>query len=442
VTTLTTNAARPETDPAALGRVTLRKLNWRLLPFLLLLYIVAYVDRVNVGFAALQMNEDLGFSAAMYGFGAGVFFAGYALCEVPSNLILARVGARIWIARILVTWGAVSASMMFVHSPASFYAMRFLLGVAEAGFFPGIIWFLGNWFPQAQRARAVAWFMAAIPLSIVIGGPLAGLLLEMDGIRGLAGWQWLFLLEGLPAILLGFIAYFGLRDRPHEVHWLSAAEKTWLDAKIRAEQDHAREQHGVGLLRSLAHPMVWALGLICFVLQSGSYGLTLWVPQILKGFGGLSDLEVGLIAAVPYAFATVGMVLVGISSDRTGERILHLAATMFLAAAGFAASALIRSPAPALVVLTVAAIGDLAGRGPFWALPGRFLAGSASAAGIALINTFGAVGGFVGPTLIGLVKSATSSYTGGLLTIAAALFIGAIAVIALRGARTLKAGPP
>jgi ACS family tartrate transporter-like MFS transporter len=411
------------------------------MPFLLLTYVVSYLDRVNVGFAALQMNEDLGLSAAMYGFGAGVFFVGYALCEVPSNLILARVGARLWIARIMITWGAVSVAMMFVHSPATFYLLRFLLGVAEAGFFPGIIWFLGNWFPQAQRARAVSWFMAAIPLSIVLGGPLAGVLLDLDGLHGLAGWQWLFLVEGLPAILLGFVVYFALRDRPEEARWLTAEEKSWLTTRIRAEQDHARERHRIGIGASLAHPMVWTLGLISFVLQCGSYGLTLWVPQILKGLGGLTNLEVGIVAAIPYAAAAAGMVLIGTHSDRTGERFLHMALPMFLAAIGFTASAFVQSPIPALAMLTIAAIGDLGGRGPFWSVPGRFLAGPAAAAGIALINTFGAIGGFAGPYAIGLLKGASSDFTGGLLLLAASMFAGGVATLGLRRARTLKPGP-
>lgn len=421
--------------------MTLRKVTRRLLPFLLLLYVIAYIDRVNIGFAALQMNEDLGLSAAMYGFGAGIFFLGYALFEVPSNLILARIGPRLWITRIMITWGVISVAMMFVHSPASFYVTRFLLGVAEAGFFPGIIYYLCDWFPQKQRARAVSWFMIAIPLATVIGGPLAGILLSMDGYLGLEGWQWLFIVEGLPAVFLGFVVFYYLDDKPEDARWLQAEEKAWLVREIRSEQRRAHEQHRVGILATLAHPVVWALGFINFALQSGSYGLTLWVPQILKGFGGLTDLEVGLIAAIPFAFAAVGMVLIGRSSDRTGERFRHLATTLFVAAAGFAASAFVKSPLPALVLLTITAIGDLGGRGPFWALPSRFLAGPSSATGIALINSFGAVGGFVGPNLIGLVKGMTADYTGGLLLLAGVVLAGAFASLALPRAKALKSGP-
>jgi ACS family tartrate transporter-like MFS transporter len=404
--------------------------------------VVAYIDRVNIGFAALQMNEDLGLSDAMYGFGAGIFFVGYAMFEVPSNLILARIGPRLWITRIMVTWGALSVAMMWARSPESFYVLRFLLGVAEAGFFPGIIYYLCDWFPQKQRARAVAWFMTAIPMATVIGGPLAGFLLGLDGRGGLAGWQWLFLVEGLPAVILGVVVLFYLDDKPEDARWLRDDEKAWLVREIRSEQARARERHQVGILAALAHPVVWVLGFINLVLQTGSYGLALWVPQIIKGFGGLTNLEVGFIAAVPFAFAAVGMVLIGRSSDRSGERFWHLAVTLFVAALGFAASALVKSPLPALALLTVTAVADLGGRGPFWALPSRFLAGSASAAGIALINTFGAIGGFVGPNIIGVMKGVTDDYTGGLMLLAGIVLMGALAAVWLRRARTLAPRPP
>lgn len=416
---------------------TIRKVTWRLIPFLLLLYIVAWLDRVNVGFAALQMNQDLGFSPAVYGFGAGVFFAGYALFEIPSNLVLARVGARRWIARIMITWGLISLAMMFVRGSTSFYALRFLLGVAEAGFLPGIIYYLGDWYPAAQRARAVGWFMAAIPLSIVIGGPLAGLLLEMNGLLGLRGWQWLFLLEGIPAVILGFVVLGYLTDRPEHAHWLKPEEREWLSECIRAEQAQAKDRHGVGLGRALLHPTVWQLALIMFACQSGSYGLSLWIPQILKGLSGLSDLQVGMISAIPYIAAAIGMVLIGANSDRTGERFLHIAMPSFIAVIGFIASAYLTSPIPGMIALTVAAVGDLGSRGPFWALPGRFLAGSASAGGIALINTIGSLGGFVGPYAVGLVKNTTGNFTGGLLLLAFLLFASAIATLRLRRAPVL-----
>lgn len=421
-----------------LERATLGKVTRRLMPFLLLLYIVAWLDRVNVGFAALQMNRDLDFSAAVYGFGAGVFFVGYALFEIPSNLILARVGARRWTARIMITWGLISVAMMFVRGETSFYILRFLLGVAEAGFLPGIIYYLGNWYPAAARARAVSWFMSAIPLSIVIGGPLAGLLLEMHGLLGLTGWQWLFLIEGAPAVILGVVVLFYLTDTPEHARWLRPEERTWLSARIKSEQTQARARHRVELRQALFHPTVWLLALIMFTCQSGSYGLTLWVPQILKGLSGLGDLQVGMISALPYVAAALGMVLIGTHSDRTGERFLHIAIPSMIGAIGFTASALLVSPIPGMIALTVAAVGDLGSRGPFWALPGRFLTGSASAGGIALINTIGSLGGFVGPYAVGLVKNATGGFTGGLLLLAALLVVGALLTLYLRSAPALR----
>ena len=421
-----------------LEQTTIKKVTWRLIPFLLLLYIVAYLDRVNVGFAALQMNEDLGFSASVYGFGAGVFFAGYALFEVPSNLVLAWVGARRWIARIMFTWGLISIAMMFVREPMTFYILRFLLGVAEAGFLPGIIYYLGNWYPAAQRARAVGWFMAAIPLSIVIGGPLAGMLLEFNGMLGLAGWQWLFLLEGIPAVLLSFVTIFYLTDHPEQAKWLGQEQKQWLAGLIRAEQMQAQAQYNVGLRQALLHPAVWKLALIMFTCQTGSYGLTLWIPQIVKDLSGLGDFMVGMITAIPYFAAAIGMVLIGAHSDRTGERFLHIAVPSIIAVIGFVSSAWLTSPIPGMIALTIAAVGDLGSRGPFWALPGRFLSGSAAAGGIALINTIGSLGGFVGPYAVGLIKDLTGDYTGGLMFLAVLLFAGAIGTLRLRHAPVLS----
>lgn len=427
---------------AEIEATALRKVSLRLMPCLLIIYIICWLDRVNVGFAALQMNQDLGFSPAVYGFGAGVFFAGYALFEIPSNLILARVGARRWIARIMITWGAISTAMMFVHDATTFYLLRFLLGVAEAGFLPGILYYLSAWYPARHRARAVGWFMSAIPLSIVIGGPVAGLLLSMDGLLHLRGWQWLYLVEGAPAFLLGFAVLAFLPDGPEQVRWLDAAERNWLTTHIRAEQQLAREKHGLGVGRALLHPTVWALALVMFTCQSGSYGLTLWMPQIIKGLSGLSDLAVGMISALPYIAAAAGMVLIGASSDRSGERFYHVAVPSLVAVAGFVASAWITSPVPALIALTVAAVGDLGSRGPFWALPSRFLTGSAAAGAIALINTVGSLGGFVGPYAVGLVKQYTGSFQGGLMFLALLLALGAIGVLRLRNSPTLKLEEP
>jgi ACS family tartrate transporter-like MFS transporter len=426
------SAATPE-----LGHATLAKVGRRLLPFLLLLYVVAWLDRVNIGFAALQMNADLGFSATVYGFGAGVFFIGYALFEVPSNLILVRVGARVWIARIMITWGVLSVAMMYVSGPTSFYVLRFLLGVAEAGFLPGIIYYLGSWFPGAERARAISWFMLAIPLSTVIGGPLAGVILELDGWHGLEGWQWLFLLEGMPAVVLGFVVLGYLTDSPDKAAWLAPAERRWLAERMASEHRTTHARHGVDLRAAFSHPTVWLLGLILFACQTGSYGLTLWIPQIVRGLSGFSDFTVSMVSALPYVAAAIGMIAIGASSDRTGERFLHIAIPSAVGGLGFIASAYFASPLPAMIALTIAAVGDLDTRGPFWALPTRFLTGSAAAAGIALINTLASLGGFVGPYAVGLVRDLTGSFAGGLVFLALLLLFASAAAVALRSARTL-----
>jgi ACS family tartrate transporter-like MFS transporter len=423
------------------SRATLAKVGRRLLPFLLLLYVVAWLDRVNIGFAALQMNADLAFSDAVYGFGAGIFFIGYALFEVPSNLILVRVGARLWIARIMITWGIVSVAMMFVSGPIEFYVLRFLLGVAEAGFLPGIIYYLGNWFPAEERARALSWFMLAIPLSTVVGGPLAGLLLELDGLYGLQGWQWLFLLEGLPAVLLGVVVLRYLTDKPEQAEWLEPDERRWLAARMAAEQRSAQARHGVGLKAALVHPTVWLLGLILFACQCGSYGLTLWIPQIVRGLSGLPNLAVSTISALPYVAAAIGMIAIGTSSDRTGERFLHIAIPSAVGALGFIAAAFIVSPVFGMLALTIAAVGDLGTRGPFWALPTRFLTGSAAAAGIGLINTMASLGGFVGPSAVGLVRELTGSFAGGLVFLATLLLLASAAAVGVRRARVLADEP-
>ncbi|MGC4029525.1 MAG: MFS transporter [Steroidobacteraceae bacterium] len=415
-----------------------RKIRWRLLPYLLLLYVVAWFDRVNVGFAALQMNADLGFSPAVFGLGAGIFFIGYALCEVPSNLILARVGARRWISRIMVSWGLVSIAMMFVRDATTFYVLRFLLGVAEAGFLPGILYYLSAWFPRGERARAVSWFMMGIPLSTVFGGPIAGLLLGMDGHSGLQGWQWLFLVEGVPAVGLGILTWFLLPDGPDAARFLGEQERSRVQQLLAAEAQATRDRHSARLSTALLHPTVWLLGLVLFACQSGSYGLTLWIPQIVKRLSGQGELAVGFISALPYVAAAVAMILVGRSSDRSGERFLHLALPSFLGAVGFAASAFLLTPVPGMIALTIAAIGDLSTRGPFWALPPRFLTGSALAAGIALINTMGSLGGFVGPYAVGLVRERTGSFTGGMLLLAGMLLFAGVATLALRRAKLLS----
>jgi ACS family tartrate transporter-like MFS transporter len=422
-----------EMERSTMARVTLR-----LLPFLLLLYIISWLDRVNVGFAKLQMNSDLGLSETAFGFGAGIFFIGYALCEIPSNLALVRYGARLWIARIMITWGLISAGTMFVQGETSFYVMRFLLGVAEAGFLPGIVYYLGEWFPRQYRAKAVSLFMIGIPLSIVFGGPLSGWLLGFEGHLGLHGWQWMYLVEGLPAAALGFVVLAYLTEKPGEAHWLSVAQRDWLAQRMEAEHVEATSRHRITLKESLRHPTVWLLALIMFCCQTGSYGLTLWVPTIVKGLSGFTNLETGLISAIPYVAAAAGMVLIGRSSDRSGERILHLAIPTFIGALGFIATGLLRSPVPAMIALTVAAVGDYGTRGPFWALPGKFLSGSSAAAAIALINAMGAVGGFVGPYAVGYLKDTTGSFTSPLFLLAGILAVGSALTLLLRKSATLS----
>ena len=433
-----TSAHCESVNHSTLERATLAKVTRRLLPFLFLLYVVCFLDRVNIGFAALQMNHDLGFSPAVYGFGAGVFFLGYVLFEVPSNLILARMGARVWIARIMITWGLVAAAMMFVRGPLSLYGLRFLLGVAEAGFFPGIIYYLSGWFPAAERARAVARFMIAIPRSGVLGGPLSGALLGLDGRLGLAGWQWLFLLEGLPAVLLGFVVLRYLTDRPEEAVWLTPAERAWLGAHLSREREQCERTHGLSVLQALANGTVWQLGLLTFLCTGfGQQVLGLWLPQIVRGLSGFSDFMVGVVSAVPNLVAAVAMVLVGAHSDRSGERLVHIAAAAGAASFGFLASAYLHSPVLAVLALSLAAAGLLSSHGPFWALPSTFLSGRAAAGGIALICSVANLSGFVGPYVIGLLKGASGSFHSGLLLLGLVALAGAGLALGLRRAPVL-----
>jgi ACS family tartrate transporter-like MFS transporter len=425
-------------EQSEVARSALRRVTRRLMPFLFLLYLLNFLDRVNVGFAALQMNRDLGFGPEIYGFGAGIFFVAYALFEVPSNLILARTGARIWIARIMVSWGLVASAMMFVRSAESFYALRLLLGVAEAGFFPGIIYYLTHWYPARERARAYSAFLAAIPLSGIIGSPISGALLELDGRAGLAGWQWLFLLEGLPSVLVGFWVLSYLTDRPSAARWLPSEQAAWLERTLEAERAQMAEPHGAGLKRALRNPDVWHLALIYFLVVVGLYGFALWLPQLVKTIPGLSNFQIGLITAIPYLVAAAGMVLVGARSDRTGERYLHMALSTLVGAAGFVLAAYLRSPVLLVLALSVVAFGVLAPIGVFWSLPTAFLKGRAAAGGIAFINSIGALGGFVGPYAVGLVRERTGSFGAALLTLAGVMLASAAAGLWLRARATTR----
>jgi len=419
-----------------------RKVDLHLLPYLFLLYVVAYLDRVNVSFAAPSLSHELGFSSSVFGLGAGMFFAGYVLCEVPSNLILRRVGARLWIARIMVTWGITACAMALVHAPWSFHVLRFLLGVAEAGFLPGIIYYLTLWYPAPRRARAVALFMAATPVAGIVGGPVSGLLLEMHGALGLSGWRWLFLLEGVPAVLLGFSVLRYLADGPAHAPWLDPAEREVLAAELAAEHaagDAAEgAPHGLWtVLVTLARDSrIWLLSLGYFALCVGMYGLVMWMPTLIGEIlgPGASPEKVGLLSAIPYLGGVVGMVLIGRHSDRTGERRWHTAGPLFVSAAGFVLAlwpggAALTGPWWSLGCFTLATIGLWGMLGPFWTIPTGFLSGAAAAGGVALINSVGNSGGFVGPTLVGYVRDATGSHVMSFLSIAVVMVLGGCSIL-------------
>ncbi|MGE3188755.1 MAG: MFS transporter [Vicinamibacterales bacterium] len=412
------------------AETTLPALRRRLIPFLFLLYVVAYLDRVNIGFAALEMNADLGLSAAAYGLGSGIFFLSYTAFEVPSNLLLARFGARVWIARIMATWGLVSASMMFVSNETSFYALRFVLGVAEAGFFPGIIYYLTRWFPARERAHAVALFMTATAMAGVIGAPISSGLLALDGALGLHGWQWLFLVEGVPAILLAPVVLKYLDETPADAAWLAPGERAWLVAELAREQAPAAGTHHT-FGAALRSGRLWALSALYFCLVLAFYGVSFWLPQIVQSVAGLGAVQVALISAVPYVAAALGMASIGRHSDRTGERRWHVAIPALAGALGFVLATLVTgSLALSLAALSLAALGIWGALGPFWALPPAFLRGTAAAGGIAVVNSVGNLGGFVGPALVGYARDWTGSFTGGLLFLAGALVAGAaIAVL-------------
>jgi MFS transporter, ACS family, tartrate transporter len=417
--------------PSAIAETALSKVRWRLLPFLFLLYIVAYLDRVNVGFAAIDMNRDLGFSAAVYGLGSGIFFLSYTLLEVPSNLLLVRFGARLWIARIMLTWGVLSSAMIFVDSPLTFYVIRFLLGAAEAGFFPGIILYITQWFPARERARAVGLFMTATAMAGVIGAPISSALLQLHGAWGLRGWQWLFLVEGVPAIVLAGVVLAYVTERPADAKWLSADERAWLTNEMTVEQSHTTHAH-VTLRAAATSGRLWALSAIYLCVVIAFYGITFWLPQILQSMSTRSSAIVVLLSAIPYLAATAGLVVIGSRSDRTGERRWHVAVPCLIGAAGFVLTVIAPpTPAIALTTLSIAAFGIWGTLGPFWAMPTAMLRGSAAAGGIALVNSIGNIGGFAGPYLMGWIRDATGAFSAGLLTLAVILICGAAIAIAV-----------
>jgi ACS family tartrate transporter-like MFS transporter len=415
-----------------LAKSLLAKLRWRLMPLLFLLYVVAYLDRINVGFAALQMKDQLGFSDTVYGFGAGIFFAGYFLFQVPSNMVLQRVGARPWIAVLMVLWGVISSSMLFIHSATSFYSLRFLLGAAEAGFVPGVIYYLRRWFPSVARGGVLALFMTAGPVSGIIGGPISGALLDWQRLSALAGWQKMFLLEGIPAVLLGLVAYFCLPERPEEAHWLSAQEKSWLARNLRVSDSSApsSSSHSTGFW--FASPLLWAFALVDFGLNTCTYGVTMWLPSVLKSLTGLPNLLLGFLTMVPNLVAVVLMILVGAHSDRTAERRWHIALSAFCGALALLVAGYSSAVSVTVAAFSIALAASSSMFGPFWAMATSTLPEAAAAGGIALINAVGNLGSGFGPFWIGRLRDLTGSYRAGLESVAALIFLAGLLTLLLQ----------
>ena len=413
----------------AIGRSALRKASWRLIPLIALGYGIAYMDRLNISFASLQMNRDLHFSASIYGFGAGLFFVSYAACEIPSNLLLYRGGARRWFARIMLTWGLLAMGMMFVKTPVQFYVMRFLLGMAEAGFFPGVIFYLSQWFPAHMRARAISRFYISFPLGSVLMGAIAGALLGLQGKAGLAGWQWLFLIEGLPAVLLSIVFWLYLPAGPAEAKWLTADERQWI---LHHVNRGVVDGHGGNVGRALRDPRVWQISLLFYCMLSCSYAYTFSAPAILQAITALSNRNVGFLVATMSLLGAPCMILNAIHSDHTKERYLHIAIPFLVIAAGYLVGGLSRVPFLAVPALAIASLGYFSMQGPLLALASSFLHGKSAASGIAAMNTIGILGGFVGPYWMGLARDFTGTYQPGLLTLVIPSLIGATTVFMMR----------
>jgi MFS transporter, ACS family, tartrate transporter len=410
---------------------TMRKVYWRVLPIAAVSYFFCYLDRINVGFAALTMNKDLGLDAATFGFAAGVFFWGYFLFEVPSNLLLEKLGARVWIARIMVTWGLLSGATALCTGPYSFMLVRFLLGVAEAGFYPGLVLFFTYWFPDRHRARIVAGFTLALPLAVAAGAPMSTGLMELNGVYGLAGWKWMYLVEAIPTLVLGFLVFFYVTDRPEQAHWLSAEQRGWLISTLENERRQVEERGTVSLLRSFWDPKVLLLALNFLGIVTASIGMLIFLPQIVKQFG-LTNMQVGWVTMIPYICGAISMIVWGVVSDRTGERRWNLTLACTVATAGLIIAGLYAGTAWSVVGMSIAAIGFYGSKGPFWSMPPMFLTGTAAAASIAWINSLGNLGGFFGPSLVGWVRDSTGSYTGGLYVLAAFALMAAVVSSLLR----------
>ena len=419
----------------------LAKLRWRLMPFLFLLYVVAYLDRINVGFAALQMKDQLRFSDTVYGFGAGIFFAGYFLFQVPSNIVLQRVGARPWIAFLMLLWGVISSSMLFIHSANSFYLLRFLLGVAEAGFVPGVIYYLRRWFPPAARGSVLALFMTAGPVSGIIGGPISGALLDWHGLAALAGWQKMFLIEGIPAMVLGIVAYFYLPEGPREAHWLHTEERNWLARNLGASKSATPSNPGPTSGLWFTSPLLWGFALVDFGLNTCTYGVTMWLPSVLKSLTGMSNLLLGFLSMVPNLVAVLLMVLVAAHSDRTVERRWHIALSAFCGALALLAAGYSSAVSITLAAFSIALAASSSMFGPFWALVTAALPEAAAAGGIALVNAVGNLGGGFGPFWIGRLRDLTGSYRAGLVTVAMLMFLAGAFTLVLEGPRARSESP-
>lgn len=421
------------TTPVTREQAVIRKVTWRIIPFVFLLYIVSYLDRANIGYAALQMNAELALSSEVFGFVSGIFFIGYFLFEVPSNLMLERFGARVWIARILVTWGVIAAATAFAQTAMHLYVLRFLLGVAEAGFFPGIIVYLTYWFRSRELATTVALFTAAIPVSYIIGAPLSTWIMDNVHWLGWSGWRWMLFLEGIPAVFLGVLCYLYLTDRPEQARWLADEEKLWLLAELERDRQARKDVKHFGALKAMSNPKVLYLAFIYFVYQCGSLGVGYWMPQIIKGFSStLSHTQIGLIATIPYIVATLVMIAWSRRSDRLGERRLHSALPLAVAAVALVGAGLVREPYLAIGLISLALAGLYSFKSPFWALPTLFLSRSTAAVSIAVINSIGNLGGFVGPFMIGMVKGNTQSASAGLLFLSALLAIAFIMTLLIR----------
>jgi MFS transporter, ACS family, tartrate transporter len=412
------------TDLAALEKSTMRKVYWRIIPYCFFLYVISYLDRANIGYAALQMNKELALTAEAFGFAAGIFFIGYFLFEVPSNVALMKFGPRVWISRIMISWGLVAAGSAFVQDANQLYILRFLLGVAEAGFFPGIIIYLTYWFRAKEQATSVALFTAAIPVSFLFGAPLSTWIMDNVSGFGLSGWRWMLLIEGAPALIFGILNYFIMTDRPEQAKWLSHEQKAWLTGELEKDKGARTNVQHLGVMAAITNPKVLFLSAIYFVYQVGNLGIGMWMPQIIKSLTtGLSNFQVGLIAMIPYAIATIAMIVWGWNSDRTGERRIHSALPLLLAGATLAATPYASDAVIAMGLISAALAGLYAFKSPFWSLPGLFLSRETAAVSIAAINSIGNLGGFVGPYAIGWIKTWTGSTLAGLWFLAGLLLI-------------------